>query len=85
MTHILIVDDESSIRESLQGILEDEGYKTSVSPSGEHCLELLRKTSFDLILLDVWLTGIVGPRDDRNGRARHQARRLRLRGKAVIA
>jgi two-component system nitrogen regulation response regulator NtrX len=60
MTHILIVDDESSIRESLQGILEDEGYKTSVSPSGEHCLELLRKTSFDLILLDVWLTGIDG-------------------------
>src|SRR5271167_2735142 len=60
MPHILIVDDESSIRESLQGILEDEGYKTSVSPSGEDCLELLRKSSFDLILLDVWLTGIDG-------------------------
>src|SRR5712692_6618944 len=41
MAHILIVDDESSIRESLRGILEDEGYKTSVSPSGEDCLEVL--------------------------------------------
>src|SRR5271157_731432 len=60
MAHILIVDDEAGIRESLQGILEDEGYKTSVSPSGEDCLELLRKSSFDLILLDVWLTGIDG-------------------------
>src|ERR1700691_883775 len=60
MAHILIVDDESSIRESLRGILEDEGYQTDVSPSGEDCLELLRKTSFDLILLDVWLTGIDG-------------------------
>src|SRR5271156_6933682 len=60
MAHILIVDDESGIRESLRGILEDEGYKTSVSPSGEDCLELLRKASFDLILLDVWLTGIDG-------------------------
>src|SRR5450759_5272183 len=60
MAHILIVDDESGIRESLRGILEDEGYKTSVSPSGEDCLELLRKRSFDLILLDVWLTGIDG-------------------------
>ncbi|MGA2965421.1 MAG: sigma-54 dependent transcriptional regulator [Terriglobales bacterium] len=60
MAHILIVDDESGIRESLQGILEDEGYKTSVSPSGEDCLDLLRKSSFDLILLDVWLTGIDG-------------------------
>jgi two-component system nitrogen regulation response regulator NtrX len=60
MPHILIVDDESGIRESLSGILEDEGYKTSVSPSGEDCLELLRKKSYDLILLDVWLTGIDG-------------------------
>src|SRR6266705_928285 len=60
MAHILIVDDESGIRESLRGVLEDEGYKTSVSPSGEDCLELLRKSSFDLILLDVWLTGIDG-------------------------
>src|SRR6202042_1190844 len=60
MPHILIVDDESGIRESLRGILEDEGYKTSVSPSGEDCLEVLRKSSFDLILLDVWLTGIDG-------------------------
>src|SRR6266446_418277 len=60
MAHILIVDDESGIRESLRGVLEDEGYRTSVSPSGEDCLELLRKSSFDLILLDVWLTGIDG-------------------------
>ncbi len=60
MSHILIVDDESAIRESLQGILEDEGYKTSISPSGEDCLDQLRKSSFDVILLDVWLTGIDG-------------------------
>src|SRR6202161_387336 len=60
MAHILIVDDESGIRESLRGIPEDEGYKTSVSPSGEDCLEVLRKTIFDLILLDVWLTRIDG-------------------------
>ena len=55
MAHILIVDDESGIRDSLRGILEDEGYKVSASPSGEDCLELLRKNSYDLILLDVWI------------------------------
>src|SRR3984957_21348124 len=60
MAHILIVDDESGIRESLGGILEDGGYKTSVNPSGEDCLELLRKNTYDLILLDVWLPGIDG-------------------------
>ncbi len=60
MEYILIVDDEASIRESLQGILEDEGYKVTTSSSGEDCLERLRKSSFDVILLDVWLPGIDG-------------------------
>jgi len=60
MANILIVDDESAIRESLQGILEDEGYTALVSPSGEDCLDQLRKANIDVVLLDVWLTGIDG-------------------------
>ena len=60
MAQILIVDDEAGIRESLQGVLEDEGYSTAGIASGEECLELLRKSSFDLLLLDVWLPGIDG-------------------------
>src|SRR5258708_25757843 len=60
MAQILIVDDESGIRESLAGILEDEGYKTAPSSSAEDCLEQLRKSNFDVILLDVWLPGMDG-------------------------
>src|SRR5215471_18263044 len=60
MAQILIVDDESGIRESLQGILEDEGYTTNAISSGEECLELLRKSAVDLLLLDVWLPGMDG-------------------------
>jgi two-component system nitrogen regulation response regulator NtrX len=60
MHNILIVDDEFSIRESLQGVLEDEGYKASAADSGEACLEMLRKKSFDVILLDIWLPGMDG-------------------------
>jgi two-component system nitrogen regulation response regulator NtrX len=60
MAQILIVDDESGIRESLTGILEDEGYKAASCPSGEDCLDLLRKSSVDVILLDVWLPGMDG-------------------------
>src|SRR5205807_1370350 len=60
MPSILIVDDESGIRQSLQGALEDEGYKAAVAQSGEEWLEMLRKRSFDVILLDIWLTGIDG-------------------------
>ena len=58
--NILIVDDESSIRQSLQGVLEDEGYRVSSAESGEDCLEALRKTPYDAVLLDVWLPGMDG-------------------------
>jgi two-component system, NtrC family, nitrogen regulation response regulator NtrX len=57
---ILIVDDESSIRQSLKGVLEDEGYQVTLADSGESCLDLLRRRGFDLILLDVWLPGMDG-------------------------
>src|ERR1051325_9146102 len=60
MHNILIVDDEAAIRESLQGVLEDENYRATAVESGERCLELLQKDSFDVVLLDIWLPGIDG-------------------------
>jgi two-component system, NtrC family, nitrogen regulation response regulator NtrX len=60
MPNILIVDDEVGIQESLTGVLEDEGYTTSVAGSGEACLELLEQHDFDAVLLDIWLPGIDG-------------------------
>jgi two-component system, NtrC family, nitrogen regulation response regulator NtrX len=60
MHKILIVDDEPGIRQSLKGVLEDEGYKAAVAESGEVCLELLQKRGFDVVLLDVWLPGMDG-------------------------
>ena len=60
MHRVLIVDDESAIRESLQGVLEDEGYKTAAAGSGEACLECLGQQSFDVVLLDIWLPGMDG-------------------------
>lgn len=60
MYSILIVDDEAGIRDSLAGILGDEGYSAASAESGEACLELLRKTAFDVVLLDIWLPGVDG-------------------------
>jgi two-component system, NtrC family, nitrogen regulation response regulator NtrX len=57
---ILIVDDESGIRESLGALLRDEGYDAEAAASGEECLERLKRQSFDLVLLDVWLNGMDG-------------------------
>jgi len=60
MHNILIVDDEPGIRESLKGVLEDEGFKTAEAGGGEACLDLLRRKAFDVVLLDVWLPGMDG-------------------------
>ena len=59
-TRVLIVDDEPGIRESLSGVLEDEGFQSSAVESGEQCLEELGRQAYDVILLDVWLPGIDG-------------------------
>ena len=60
MLKILIVDDEPAIRESLQGVFEDEGYTAAAAGTGEACLEVVRSKPFDVILLDIWLPGLDG-------------------------
>ena len=59
-TAVLIVDDEEGIRETLSGIFEDEGYNVTAVASGEEALGFLRDQSPDLVLLDVWLSGMDG-------------------------
>src|SRR5579864_4943349 len=60
MPTILVVDDERDIRESLRGILEEEGYRVLLAESGEACLEQLKKRTCEVVLLDIWLPGMDG-------------------------
>ncbi len=55
MNSILIVDDEPGIRETLRGVLEDEGFAVEVAATGEECLKLAAGGSYACILLDIWL------------------------------
>jgi two-component system nitrogen regulation response regulator NtrX len=57
---VLVVDDEPGIRQSLGGVLEDEGYSVGAVESGEACLEELARQNYELVLLDVWLPGMDG-------------------------
>ncbi len=51
---ILIVDDDPVIRESMQGLLELEGYPVAVASDGEEALQQLRLgLDPSLILLDI--------------------------------
>jgi two-component system nitrogen regulation response regulator NtrX len=59
--HVLVVDDESGIRFSLKGILEDEGFSVVEAESGEAGLALLDSgEAVDLVFLDIWLPGLDG-------------------------
>lgn len=60
MESILIVDDEAAIRELLKYNLEKEGYKVTSASDGEHALNLMDKSRFDLVILDLMLPGING-------------------------
>ncbi|MEA5115617.1 MAG: sigma-54 dependent transcriptional regulator [Geobacteraceae bacterium] len=57
---ILVVDDEDSIRTSLAGILEDEGFRVMHANDGITALDVLRKDLPDLVLLDIWMPRIDG-------------------------
>ena len=58
--HILVVDDELSMRELLELLLEREGYQVSCAESGKKALSLLGKNHYDLILCDIRLGDING-------------------------
>ncbi len=55
MNHVLIVDDEADIRESLASILSEEGYATTTAATAAEALELVRDAAYDVVLLDIWL------------------------------
>src|SRR5271157_4666166 len=57
---VLIIDDEAAIRESLETLLELEGYGVESASTGEEGLARIGERSFDLVLLDLALP-------DRNG------------------
>lgn len=57
---ILIIDDEASIRQTLAGALSDEGYRTLLAPNAAQGIEIARKQSPDVILLDIWMPEIDG-------------------------
>jgi len=60
MNSILIVDDEPGIRDTLRGVMEDEGFSADTVATGEECLEAVERRAYGCILLDVWLPGIDG-------------------------
>ena len=59
---VLVVDDEEIMREVLETLLSQEGYRVELAKTGEEGLEAYGRRAFDVVLLDVSMPGIGGLR-----------------------
>jgi len=55
LNHVLIVDDEADIRDSLEAILREEDYLITTAGTAKEALELIRDADYQAVLLDIWL------------------------------
>jgi DNA-binding NtrC family response regulator len=58
--HLLIVDDEKSVRESLYGWFVEDGFSVDTAQDGYEALDKIEKNPYDIILLDIKMLGISG-------------------------
>ena len=59
-SRILVVDDESTIRKSIQKRLEMEGYEVTSSDNAKDALQLFQENSFDTVISDIRMEGMDG-------------------------
>ncbi len=67
--HVLVVEDDQGVRESLVVVLQVQGYSVSGVERGEEALSALAQTTPDLVVLDINLPGIDGVETCRRLRA----------------
>jgi len=60
MPKILVVDDDRATRHILDQVLTEAGFSTTVAKDGVDALKALRASSYDLLLLDVWMPRMNG-------------------------
>ena len=60
MTRILLVEDESSLSETLSFLLNREGFEVEIAEDGQMALDIFANGNFDIILLDLMIPKIPG-------------------------
>ncbi|BAY08449.1 response regulator transcription factor [Calothrix sp. NIES-2098] len=60
MPHVLLVDDEAALRDSLTYTLQKEGYTVSIAVDGHSAIKQFHKEVPDIILLDLMLPEVSG-------------------------
>ncbi|MBI4830346.1 MAG: sigma-54-dependent Fis family transcriptional regulator, partial [Candidatus Lindowbacteria bacterium] len=60
MSSILIVDDDSQLRQSFDRLLTEEGYEVRTAATGEAGIEAVKEKTPDLVIMDVRMPGMSG-------------------------
>ncbi|MDH6278575.1 two-component system response regulator RegX3 [Aurantimicrobium minutum] len=60
MTRILLVEDESSLSETLSFLLTREGFEVEIAEDGQMALDIFANGNFDIILLDLMIPKVPG-------------------------
>ncbi len=58
--HILIIDDEAVLRQTLARILQQAGFEVTTAEHGEQGLDFLKTTDFDMLFMDLRMPGLTG-------------------------
>jgi two-component system alkaline phosphatase synthesis response regulator PhoP len=58
--HILIIDDEAALRQTLARILQQAGFEVTTAENGDQGLSFIETTNFDLIFMDLRMPGMPG-------------------------
>ena len=57
---LLITDDDSAFRQTLQGVFEPEGFRTILAGDGEEALRIIHTQTVHIILLDMHMPKLTG-------------------------
>ena len=57
---ILVVDDDESIRNTMQAILKDEGYLVDLATTGNDAIQKTEETTYNVVLIDIRLPDMEG-------------------------
>jgi two-component system response regulator (stage 0 sporulation protein F) len=60
MYKVLVVDDEAPVRDLFEDLFNKEGYSVKCVATGEDSVDLISKEDFDIVLMDIKLTGMSG-------------------------
>ncbi len=58
--HILIIDDEATLRKTLARILQQAGFEVTTAENGEQALAFLQSATYDLVYMDLRMPGLHG-------------------------